>query len=86
MERDRGRWPGFFSDPLDTDQYDRLQTKLADYQAGYEERAIVDRPSDFGTMGVAVGDQPLKDPAMETAVPTERGWTKRTPWEVARTP
>ena len=34
----------------------------------------------------AVGDQPLKDPAMATEAPTVSGCTNRTPCVVARTP
>lgn len=39
LDRAALHWPGFYSDPLDTDQYDRLRGTLADYQNGYEERA-----------------------------------------------
>ncbi len=39
LEQEGDHWPGFFSDPLDTEQYDRLRAKLADYQGGHEERA-----------------------------------------------
>lgn len=38
LDRAAEHWPGFYTDPLDGDQYDRLRAKLHDYQTGNEEQ------------------------------------------------
>lgn len=37
LDRAAEHWPGFFSDPLDATQFDRLRGRLQDYQSGQDE-------------------------------------------------
>ena len=37
LDRAAEHWPGFYADPLDATQFDRLRTRLQDYQAGQDE-------------------------------------------------